>query len=434
MANKVLVFGFSLFVFVLVNVLPSHATNVEEIESNGVKAWIIKDNFLPIVSIQVAFRNAGYAYDPEGKEGVANFVAGMLNEGAGKYSANDFQQALEENAIYFSPSADAEYFTLSIKTLTENLDLALDLTNSALSAPSFGRVETERVRGQILTYIRKAKESPDYVVQRKFAETYFGNHPYSKPGEGTAQTVAALTSAELTGYTRNSFAKDNIVISIVGDVDENTAIKIINSLVAGLPEKAETAGIPEFNDYPSGKIESVELKNPQTYISFAIKGIERLDKDYYAALVLSHILGGNGFQSRLVDEVREKNGLAYSIGTVLSSRPKANLLVGQLATKTESVDKAIEIIREEYRKLAETGVTEDELNNAKSYLTGSFGLNLDANEKLSSFLLSMQLQGLDKDFLNKRNEYVESVTLEQINDLSKRLISADSLVFVKAGM
>jgi zinc protease len=412
----------------------AQANEVKEIEVNGVKAWVIEDNFLPIISIQIAFKNAGYASDAKEKQGLAYFVSGMLNEGAGKYTSQQFQRDLEENAIEFAPDVDQDNFYISLKTLSDNLDKTLDLTSSALTHAKFGEQEIERVRGQILSSIVKAEENPQEVASRKFSKAYFGEHPYANAKEGELETIKLINAADMQSFVKSAFAKDNMVISIVGDVDDQEAGDIVSALTEGLPEKSAVLPVEEFKAYPAGNLESFKMNNPQTYVMFGSKGVARLDKDYYAAFVLNNILGGSGFQSRLVQEVREKNGLAYSIGTGLQPMKGASLLYGVSSTKNASVDESIKIIKAQFEEISKNGVTEKELADAKAFITGSFGLNLDKNEKLAFFLLSMQIQGLDKDFLEKRNEYINSVTIEQVNKLSKWLLEPSSLVFVRVGM
>lgn len=429
MANKFII----ALLFVFVTIVPARAADIDFVEANGVKAWVVKDNILPIVAVQISFKNAGSAHDPAGKEGVAYHIASMLNEGAGEYTSTEYQKLLEENAIAFVPNVDKDNFYISVKTLTENLPLATDLTAVALTDPKFFEEDYARVKGQIATVLKKEEESEGEVANKTFEKIFFGNHPYSRHKEGDFTTLEAIKSDDLHHFVKTKFARDNIVISIVGDVDDSTAKQIVDKLTKNLPEKSETAALLEFNAYPKGGITSVKMNNPQTYVIFAAKGIKRLDKDYYAAYILNHILGGGGFSSRLMKEVREKNGLAYGIGTSLQSMSQAEIFAGVVSTKNRDVGRSIDIVKNEYKRLAEQGVDARELNDAKDYITGSYGLNLDKNENLAAFLNSMQIFGLPPEYLNKRNEYFKAVTIEQINDVARRLISQQALVFIKVG-
>ena len=247
------------------------------------------------------------------------------------------------------------------------------------------------------------------------------------------ETVGKITTADLHQYVNDNFAKDNLIISIVGDVDETKAKELLTKLTANLPDKSKATPLPEVANYPKGEMISVKMNNPQTYVIFGEQGIARNDKDYYAAYILNHILGGDGFSARLMTEVREKNGLAYGVGTNLESMNKADLLVGVVSTKSQSVDQSIKIIQNEFKRIADNGITPAELKDSKDYIIGSFGLNLDKNENLASFLTSMQLYNLGQDYLDKRNNYFKSVTIDQVNALAKRLIKPENLVFIKVG-
>lgn len=414
----------------------ANAAEVKVIEAAGLKAWVIEDHILPIVSMEIAFKNAGSAHDAMGKEGLSYQVASMLNEGAGEYSSQQYQTLLEEDAITFAPDIDKDNFYISVKTLTENLDTALHMTNVALTTPQFNPDDLERIKRQTVIYINKIEENETAVASRAFAKALFKEHPYAKPKEGEVAAVEKLTPDDLHGFVNANFAKDNAVISIVGDVDDEAARNILEKLAANLPEKSKTTKIPAFTEYPKGPLPVVKVKmaNPQTFVLFGERGIARDDKDYYAAYILNHILGGDGFSAHLVSEVREKNGLAYSVGTQLQSMQQADLLVGEDATKTASVDKSIKIIQQEFKKISEKGVTPDELKDAKDYIIGSFGLNLDKNENLAAFLISMQIYNLGTDYMEKRNNYFKKVTVEQVNDLAKRMIVQNNLLFVRVGM
>ncbi|PIR31914.1 MAG: hypothetical protein COV36_06245 [Alphaproteobacteria bacterium CG11_big_fil_rev_8_21_14_0_20_44_7] len=414
--------------------LPSFAAfDTKQAEHGDIKAWYIQDDSLPIISIKIAFENAGYAYDPSGKSGVANFVAGMLNEGTKEVSSRKFQKLLDDNAIEFIPSLDKDNFYISIKTLSPNLDLTLDLLNKALTEPLLGVEETERVRGQILTSINKRDESPNEIAAQVFAEKVFGSHPYAKSEDGVAGEVKSITPSDMRKFMKSHFAKDNIKIAIAGNVNQGRAQKIIAKIVRDLPKKADVVELPEFTSYPQAEIVQIEHNNPQTVVVFGHKGIKRSDKDFYAAYLLNHIIGGDGFQSILYREVREKQGLSYYIGTSFQGYEHADLFTGTLATKNIDVEKSINIVKAQLEQIAQGGVTQAELDNAKKYITGSFPLNLDMNTGLTTYLLMMQLEGLEISYLKNRNNFMESVTLEQVNAAAKRLITPERLLIVTVG-
>lgn len=423
-----------IFLILILLASPAFATSkVDELSSGGVKAWVIKDNSLPIIAVKIAFKKAGYAHDKPSKQGIANFVAGTLNEGAGQYDSQTFQRLLEENAIQLGFDADRDNFYITLKTVTGNLDLALNLLKTALFEPHFNGDDIERVRAQIATNIRKSDEDGNFLAAKKFFETMFAGHPYSNLKDGSIITLNNISAEDLILFVANNFARNNMVVSIVGDVNDISAQQIVAQLTEKLPQTANTNNIADITAYPKSAPQKVAINNPQTKIIFAVPAVKRSSPEFFPAYVLAEILGGDGFQSRLVKDIREKRGMAYYIGTYLDNMDHADLLVGSVGTKSEQTDEVINLIKTNFAQIQKNGVTQVELDNTKSFLTGSFALNLDKNEKLAAYLNVMQLENLGADYLEKRNKYIKAVTLEQVNNLAKTLILADSIVFVSAG-
>lgn len=423
-----------IFLFVIFFTIPAHAASqVDQIRSGGVKAWVMKDNTLPIIAVKIAFKDAGYAHDPDGKEGLANFVSGTLNEGAGEYDSQTYQRLLDENAIALGFDADRDDFYITLKTVSGNLDLALKLLKSAFFEPLFNSEDIERVRAQIATSIVKAEESGDYLAAKKFSEVAYAGTAYAKQKDGNLETLKNISADDLINYVANNFARDNMIISIVGDVNDTSAQQIVAQLTEKLPQSAINKKIPDITALPKTEPQKVQINNPQTKIVFGNMGVKRSDPNFFAAYLLAHILGGDGFQSKLVYEVREKRGLAYYIGTDLNNMDHSDLLIGAVGTTADQEKAVINLIRSTYSKIYQNGVTKEELDAAKGYIMGSFALNLDKNEKLAAYLVMMQQENLGMDYLDKRNGYIDSVTLEQVNSVAKQLLAPDSLIFISAG-
>ena len=223
---------------------PASAAPVKVVEANGVKAWVVEDHLLPIVSIELAFKRAGNAYDPVEKQGLAYEVASMLNEGAGEHSSNQYQKLLEENAIEFEPDVDRDNFYVTVKTLSENLNLATGLVNDALTQPKFAADDFARVKGQTDTEIKKNLESAGYVGSLAFYKEMFPGHPYSQVKEGDFASLEKISPEDLHQFAHAHFAKDNLVIAIVGDVDEEKAKTILESVTKDLAEKSVSGSLP----------------------------------------------------------------------------------------------------------------------------------------------------------------------------------------------
>ncbi len=226
------------------------ATHVDELSSGGVKAWVIKDNSLPIIAVKIAFKGAGYAHDPAGKQGIANFVSGTLNEGAGEYDSQTFQRMLDENAIQIGYDADKDDFYITLKTVTGNLDLALKLLKSSIFEPLFNSEDIERVRSQIASNIKKADESADYLAAKKFTGLMFAGHSYSYLKDGDLTTLNNISADDLINFVANKFARDNITIGIVGDVTDSSAQQIVAQITEKLPQTANTNKLADVTSYP----------------------------------------------------------------------------------------------------------------------------------------------------------------------------------------
>lgn len=419
--------------FLLLVCMPAQALEIQKTEADGQEIWYSSNSLNPIISIKIAFKNAGTANDPEGKMGLANFVTAMLNEGAGDIKSAEFLQALEDNSIMFSPSADVDNFYISIKTLSSNLDVTLKLLNLAISQPNFEQQDFDRVKEQILTGLRKKLESAGEVASDEFKSAYFGEYKYAKNADGTLETINNISPKDLHGFVAKNFAKSNFVIGIAGDVSEALAKEITAKVVGGLPRKAKLENVEKFSDYPAAKKIEVEKDFPQTVIIFAKQGLARDNNDFYAGYLLNQVFGGSGFQSRLYEEVREKRGLTYYAGSGMQNYAQADLIVGRVATQTSKKDESIEVIAAEIKKIGEQGVTAEELESARKYVVGSYPFSLDSSLAVASHIVSLQLDGLQIDYAKQRTEFFNSVTLEEVNALAKEWFAGDDWFFISVG-
>lgn len=414
---------------------PAFANTVEEVSSPyGFKAWVIEDHSLPIVSIHMAFKKSGTAYDPKGKQGLAYMVRSLLDEGAGDMDSTAFKRQLERYAIHLNFEVDEDNFYVSMKTLKENLPTALSLFKLALTSPRFDDDAVERVRGQIRTSIAARKEDPTTRAEEAFKKEIFGEHPYGNTMLGTKSSLANITKEDLRQFAEQHFTRVHLAISAVGDIQPKEVSDLLDNYFIDLPLTSDdTTAVQEFSTFPPGKERNIAMTVPQSTVIFGLKGIKRNDKDFYAAQILNYILGGGSFSSRLMDQVREKKGLAYTVGTSLELMEHTGLLTGYVASGNAKILESIDIIKEVFKQLQESGITQKELDDAKSYLIGSFPLGLDKNEKLAAYLIGMQLEDLGKDFLEKRSSYIQKVTLEDVNRVAKHIILPDNLITIIVG-
>jgi zinc protease len=397
----------------------------------GQDFWLVEEHAIPIVSLEIGFRG-GSRLDPAGKAGLAEFTMAMMNEGAGELDTVAFSNRADDISARLGFDAGRDSVQVSGQFLTETLDEGTELLATALADPRFDAEPVARVRGQILSGIAQAENDPGEVAGKEWFAQAFPDHPYGTPQEGTRETVAAITAEDLRAAQKALMTRANAHIAIVGDVGPERAGQIVDRLVAGLPE-GEPVGADPAGTVPPPGIHVVEQDVPQSVAVFGHQGIARDDPDFIPAYVMNYILGGGGFSSRLTEEVREKRGLAYGVYSYLTEMESAELYMGGVQTANERVAESLEVIRAEWARMAEEGVTAEELEKAKTYLTGSFPLRFDSNAKIANYLVFVMMEDLGADYINERNDLIEAVTLEDVGRVAGRLLKPDQLSFVVVG-
>lgn len=408
----------------------AQAMQIQNIVSpGGVNAWLVEDYAVPIIAMNFAF-DGGAAQDPSGTPGVANMLSGLLDEGAGDLDSKTFQAALDQNSIKLSFDAGRDEFYGTIRMLAEDRDEGFRLLALALQSPRFDAEPVERIRAQIDSNIRQSAKDPEQVAMEMLCATAFPDHPYGRPLDGTEASLKAVTVDDLKDYRGRIFAQDGLHVVIVGALDAEAAGKALDEVFGPLPKTGKLHPVADVAPV-SGDVH-IDMPNPQTVIRFGGPGIKRHDPDFMAAYVDDHIFGGGTFSSRLYKEVREKRGLAYSVSSTLVPMVHADALAGGTATRADRADETVGIIKTEAAKFAAEGPTADELDKAKSYLTGSYALRFDSSAKIARQLLAIQIDDLGIDYVEKRNDMIKAVTLDDAKRVAKRLYgtATDTLVLV----
>ncbi|KNG94865.1 M16 family metallopeptidase [Pseudaestuariivita atlantica] len=405
---------------------------IQEITSpGGIDAWLVEEHSIPFVAIELRFKG-GASLDLPGKRGATNLMVGLLEEGTGEMDARDFARAAEELAASFDYDVYDDSIAISARMLTENRDEAVELFRKSIVEPRFDQESIDRVRGQVESNIRSELTDPNDIAGAAFDALAFGDHPYATDSDGTLDSVAALTRDDIVAAHQGAIARDRVYASAVGDITAEELGLILDRLVEGLPE----TGLPQPGPAPvnlDGGIHVVPYDVPQSVAIFGHEGFERDDPDFFAAYILNVILGGGGFESRLMDEVREKRGLTYGVGSYLVPKDHAALYLGQVASANNRIAQAIEVIQNEWVRMRQEGVTEDELARAKTYLTGGYPLRFDGNGTIANILVGMQMEGLSPDYVVTRNAKIEAVTREDVLRVAQRLMRPDELTFVVVG-
>ncbi len=413
---------------------PASAAKIESIKSSsGITAWLVHDPSMPLISMNFSFRETGASLDPEGKGGRANMVSALLDEGAGDLGSQAFQRQLENQSIQLSFNAGQDSFGGSLKALNKYRDSAIKLTALALTKPRFDKDAVERIRAQILTGLKSRSSRPGYIASRVWSKAIYGKHAYARPITGTQKSVEGLSVEDLKSYVLESFSRDRLIVSVVGDMTASELKPMLEKVFGGLPAKAPRRKIQNANLRSKGALIVVKKDIPQSVVIFGQKGVTRFDPDFYAAYVMNHILGGGSFTSRLYNEVREKRGLAYSVYTYLSPRRAAPLLAGRLSTANDRVAESLRVLREEWQRIAVKGVSEAELKNAKKFINGSFPLRFSSSDRIAELLATLQYYRLGPDYLKNRRHLINAVSLSQIKKLAKRVIDTEALTITVVG-
>ena len=411
----------------------AEAMKIQEVKSpGGITAWLVEEHGIPLIAMRFAFEG-GNAQDPDGKEGVANFIVSMMDEGAGELTSKQFQERMEAIAMRmsFDDSRDAVYG--SFETLTENRDAAIELLALAVGKPRFDADAVERIRGQLLASLAYAARDPDRVASEQWSALAFAGHPYGRPANGTPASVQKIGRDDLADFWSSTFARDNLRVVVVGDIDAETLKPLLDKVFGGLPAKAKLKPIAQVIPTAAERLKVVEMAVPQSVARFGLPALPRKDKDFIPAFVLNTIVGGGVMSSRLWEEVREKRGLAYSVSTTVQPFKHTSVFAGGVATKNEEIAQSLDLIRAELKRIAAEGPTDKELQNAKSYLTGSFALRFDSNAKIANQLLWFWQEDLGRDYVDTRNAEIDAVTMEQVRRVAKRLFEREEPIVTIVG-
>ncbi len=424
---------FVIVAFAMLAALPVSAeVDIKEVTSpKGIPAWLVEEPSIPFVALEIRFRG-GASLDLPSKRGATNLMTGLLEEGAGALDSQGFAKATEALAAQFGYSASDDTISISARFLTENRQEALELLRLSLLEPTFDEESLERVRGQVLAGIRSSEKDPNDIASRHFDALAFGDHPYGSSLEGTIESVAGLSREDIVTAHRNALALDRIYVAAVGDITEPELGALLDDLLGALP--ATGADLPARAELAlSGGTTVVEFDTPQAVALFGHEGMDRDDEDFFAAYLLNTILGGGGFESRLMEEVRVKRGLTYGVYSYLVPKDLAALYLGSVSSANDRIAEAVEVIQSEWARTASEGVSAEELSKAKALLTGAYPLRFDGNGSIAQIMVGMQMQDLGVDYIATRNDNVNAVTLEDVNRVARELLAPDALQFVIVG-
>jgi zinc protease len=422
----------TLLVFALLASLPARAADIQNIDLGpNAQVWFAEDHTVPMVAINISLP-AGSAYDPAGKAGLAAFAGAMFDEGAGDLSSKAFHEAVANRAIGFSARAERDYLVISVTALKEHVPEAMRLLQMALTKPRFEADALTRVRTQIIQSLQQDQVEPPRVAGRAFARDFFGNHPYAHSVTGDIKSISSITAADLRDFSRRHWVTYGIKIAVAGDITKPELTKLLGNTLRPVSNH-KPPSLPNIGRLGRPGVHVVPLPVPQPTAVFGLPGIMRDDPDFIPGYVANHILGDGGFSSRLTNEVRVKRGLTYGISTSLTSYSKASVMMGQVATRANAIRQTVQVVKDTMANFAQNGPTQAELDDAKTYLTGSFPMAFASNRGTASQLGTFQRQNLDIGYVTRRNSLIQAVTLADVRRVAKRLYDPARLTVVIAG-
>ncbi|MBS4096461.1 MAG: insulinase family protein [Sulfuricella sp.] len=398
---------------------------------NGVRVYFVENHDLPLLDISVDF-SAGYSRDPADKAGRAALAHHMLARGAGGLNEEEISKRMADVGAQLSGGFDADRAGVGLRTLSSarERDQALDVMARIIQQPEFPESVIQREKARTIAGIKEAETQPDHIAAKTFMALLYGKHPYGLQSSGEVATVSALTRQDLQDFYRDHYRADNAQVAIMGDVTAEQARAIVTQLTAKLPRGNAAQPLPPVALKIKAETRRIAHPATQAHILMGIPGIKRDDPDYFALYVGNYVLGGGGFDSRLIDEVRQKRGLAYSAYSYFMPMKQEGPFQIGLQTKRDQADQALAVVRDTVRRYVAEGPSEAELKQAKNNIIGGFPLRIDSNRKILDYLVAIGFYGLPLSYLDDFSAKVEKVSVADIKAAFARRVDPDAMVTV----
>jgi len=428
---------FEAFLVWLILLLPGQALATPRVQhwltDNGARVYFIETHDLPMVDVRLVF-DAAAARDPAGRNGLAMLTNDMLLEGSGELDTKEIAEGFENRGAEISTSSLRDMAIVSLRTLSDDkyLDPVMELLARIVSRPSFPKDNLERERARALQALDHALQNPGTVAKRKLFTQLYGDHPYANFSIGTREGLQAITRKDLLDFHQRYYVAANLVIALVGDLDAKQARALANSLSSPLARGRRAGALPPVKDSQASETR-IDFPSTQSHILMAHIGVRRSDPRNFALKLGNHALGGGGFQSRLMDEIREKRGLSYGAYSYFLPMQERGPFIASLQTRNDQVGKALEVMRNVIRDYLARGPTPQEVEMAKKNITGGFPLTIDSNKKMVGTLAMMGFYGLPLDYLDTYIDRINAVTREQITKAMQSTLNMDGMHTVIVG-
>jgi zinc protease len=397
---------------------------------NGMVLLLAEKHDIPVVTMNMAIR-AGSTSAPGDEPGLASITASLLTQGTTKRTANQISREIDFIGGSLSTSGGSDYASASLRVLAKDIRTGLDLFSDVLMNPVFDQKEIDRKVKETLAEIQRQKDEPGVVADEAFDKAVFGGHAYGRTSDDVAAYLPKLTREDITRFYSSRYSPNNTIIAVVGDVNEKEIVPLLNEYFKpwGKKDQPLPASVPP-PVIDKTVVKKIDKKVTQANIAMGHIGLSRENPDYYAATVMNYILGGGGFSSRLMDNIRDNKGLAYDVHSGFAAQKEPGSFMVTIQTKNESASAVLEETLREIRRIQTEPVTEKELSDAKAYLTGSFPLKMDTSSKIAGMLTSIEIYNLGLDYPSKYPKVINAVTREDIQRVAVKYLRPNAMVIV----
>jgi len=429
--NKILFLLFILLALCCSMLSDAYALDVKRnVLDNGLTLLVVERHNLPVVTVTLGIK-AGSLIEPEDKSGLANMTAALLTEGTAKRTVRQISEEIEFVGGSLGASGGSDYITVHLSVLKKDLSLGFDLLSDIILNPVFPEDELRKKVKRIKGSLKAGEEDPGFVASKAFIKEVFGNHPYGRLVQGSEESLEMIRRDDLTAFHKSYYTPDNSIMSVVGDITADEVKALLEKHFSAWRSKGmKPPSLPEMPDVKKRHTVIIDKELTQANIMLGHLGVSRSDPDYYAVSVMNYILGGGGFASRLMQNVREEKGLAYDISSFFNANKTGGAFEVSLQTKNESANRAIEEILKEIIKIRSEPVSDRELSDAKAFLTGSFPMRIETGERIANFLVAVEYHGLGMGYVDEYPAYINSVTKEALLRVAKKYLDPENYILV----
>lgn len=402
---------------------------------NGTEVLLVEQHDNPIVDMQVNFKGAGSVFNPEGKSEVAEFTAALLTDGTEKLDEEAFNAAADDIAAQIGSSSGQESSAAVLRSLSrpETLKQAAGLLNQSLTRPRFDPAVFDRRQKEAVTALQQQETTPDYNAGRALTKLAYPDHPYGSGANITTESIRKVNLDDIRAFHRSHYGKDNAIVAIVGDINRKQADRLVKNVLTGLPERSSAAkNVPPVQQQPAQR-RDIPFAGEQAQVLLGMPLIKRHDPDYYALVAGNYILGGGGFDSRLMKVLRDRHGYTYGVHSTLEPATEAGMFTIGYSTQKKNTKDSLVQAQAVIKQFIEEGPTEEELAQAKANIIGSFPLRFDSNAKLVKYLSIIGHHNLPNDYLEVYPKAIGKLTVEQVKDAWQRRVKPEDLHIVVVG-